>query len=146
MTRCIRQRLVGFVLATVGGLGPEDFVVATGVQYSVRELIAWTAAELSITLRFEGHGVDEIGIVAGIECDKAQPLKVGDCVVAVDPRYFRPAEVETLLGDPSKAMHKLGWGPRSRPADVRRDESHGSGRRAPPQVAEGTWSRCTGGP
>jgi GDPmannose 4,6-dehydratase len=90
---------------------PEDFVIATGVQYSVREFITWSAAELGVTLRFEGQGVDEKAIVVAISGDKAPALKVGDCVVAIDPRYFRPAEVETLLGDPSKAKAKLGWVP-----------------------------------
>jgi GDPmannose 4,6-dehydratase len=90
---------------------PEDFVIATGVQYSVRQFIAWSAAELGITLRFEGKGVDEVAIVASIEGAKAPSLKVGDVVVRVDPRYFRPTEVETLLGDPSKAKAKLGWVP-----------------------------------
>lgn len=90
---------------------PEDFVIATGKQYSVREFIQWTAAELGITLRFEGRGVDEKAHVAAIVGDKAPGLKVGDLVVAVDPRYFRPAEVETLLGDPTKAKEKLGWVP-----------------------------------
>ena len=90
---------------------PEDFVIATGVQYSVRQFIAWSAAELGITLRFEGAGVDEVAIVSAIEGNKAPSLKVGDIVVRVDPRYFRPTEVETLLGDPSKAKAKLGWVP-----------------------------------
>ncbi|MCA3253650.1 MAG: GDP-mannose 4,6-dehydratase [Pseudomonadota bacterium] len=90
---------------------PEDFVIATGVQYSVREFITWSAAELGITLRFAGQGVDEKAYVASIEGDKAPALKPGDCIVAVDPRYFRPAEVETLLGDPSKAKARLGWVP-----------------------------------
>ena len=90
---------------------PEDFVIATGVQYSVRQFIAWSAAELGITLRFEGAGVDEVAIVSSIEGSKAPALKVGDIVVRVDPRYFRPTEVETLLGDPSKAKAKLGWVP-----------------------------------
>jgi GDPmannose 4,6-dehydratase len=90
---------------------PEDFVIATGVQYSVREFITWSAAELGITLRFAGRGVDEKAYVASIEGDKAPALKPGDCIVAVDPRYFRPAEVETLLGDPSKAKARLGWVP-----------------------------------
>ncbi|WP_290653988.1 GDP-mannose 4,6-dehydratase [Idiomarina sp.] len=90
---------------------PEDFVIATGVQYSVREFITWSAKELGITLRFEGEGVDEQGIVAAVEGDDAPNVKVGDVLVKVDPRYFRPAEVETLLGDPSKAKEKLGWTP-----------------------------------
>ncbi|PRD39379.1 UNVERIFIED_CONTAM: gmd [Trichonephila clavipes] len=90
---------------------PEDFVIATGVQYSVREFITWSAKELGITLRFEGEGVDEVAIVAAIEGENAPALKVGDVIVKVDPRYFRPAEVETLLGDPTKAKQKLGWVP-----------------------------------
>ena len=90
---------------------PEDFVIATGVQYSVRQFIQWSAAELGISLRFEGKGVEEKGIVESIEGDDAPALKVGDVLVQIDPRYFRPAEVETLLGDPSKAKDKLGWIP-----------------------------------
>jgi GDPmannose 4,6-dehydratase len=90
---------------------PQDFVIATGLQYSVREFITWTAAELGITLRFEGQGVNEKGYVDAVAGDKAPALKVGDCIVAVDPRYFRPTEVETLLGDPSKAKTELGWVP-----------------------------------
>jgi GDPmannose 4,6-dehydratase len=90
---------------------PEDFVIATGVQYSVRQFIEWSAAELGITIRFEGDGLDEIGIVDAIEGNDAPFLSVGDVIVRIDPRYFRPAEVETLLGDPSKAKAKLGWEP-----------------------------------
>lgn len=90
---------------------PEDFVIATGVQYSVREFITWSAKELGITLRFQGTGVDEIAIIDRIEGDNAPAVKVGDVIVRIDPRYFRPAEVETLLGDPSKAKEKLGWVP-----------------------------------
>ncbi len=90
---------------------PDDFVIATGVQYSVRQFIEWSAQELGISLRFEGHGVEEIVIVDKIEGDKCPALKVGQIIVRVDPRYFRPTEVETLLGDPSKARRKLGWVP-----------------------------------
>ena len=90
---------------------PEDFVIATGVQYSVREFITWSAKELGVTLRFEGEGVDEVAIVEAIDGDNAPALNVGDVIVKVDPRYFRPAEVETLLGDPTKAKEKLGWVP-----------------------------------
>jgi GDPmannose 4,6-dehydratase len=89
----------------------EDFVIATGVQHSVREFIAWSAAELGVTLRFEGRGVEERGIVESVRGDKAPALKEGDTIVAIDPRYFRPAEVETLLGDPARAKAKLGWTP-----------------------------------
>lgn len=90
---------------------PEDFVIATGVQFSVREFIIRSAKQLGITLRFEGKAEQEKGIISAIEGDKAPALKVGDVVVQVDPRYYRPAEVETLLGDPSKAKAILGWVP-----------------------------------
>jgi len=89
----------------------DDFVIATGVQYSVRQFIQWSAEELGITLKFEGQGVNETATVAAIAGDKAPGLKVGDVIVKIDPRYFRPTEVETLLGDPSKAKAKLGWTP-----------------------------------
>ena len=90
---------------------PEDFVIATGEQYPVREFIAWTAAELGVELAFSGEGVDEIATVTRIEGDLAPALAVGDVVMRIDPRYFRPAEVDTLLGDPSKAKARLGWTP-----------------------------------
>jgi len=90
---------------------PEDFVIATGKQYSVREFVTWTAAELGIELRFVGEGAETRAFVAAIDGDRAPALSVGDCVVEVDPRYFRPSEVETLLGDPSSAKIKLGWEP-----------------------------------
>jgi GDPmannose 4,6-dehydratase len=90
---------------------PEDFVIATGVQYSVRQFIQWSAQELGITLRFEGQGVDEVAMVDKIEGHNAPALEVGQAIVKIDPRYFRPTEVETLLGDPSKAKAKLGWTP-----------------------------------
>ena len=89
---------------------PEDFVIATGVQYSVRDFVQTAAAEVGITVRFEGQGVDEIGVVEAVD-DKESKIAVGDVIVRVDPRYFRPTEVETLLGDPSKAHEKLGWKP-----------------------------------
>jgi GDPmannose 4,6-dehydratase len=89
----------------------EDFVIASGKQVSVREFITRSAAQLGVTLQFEGKGVDEVGTVAAITGDKAPALAVGDVVVKIDPRYFRPAEVETLLGDPRKAQEKLGWVP-----------------------------------
>ena len=90
---------------------PEDFVIATGVQYSVRQFIDWSAKELGISLKFEGEGVEEIAVITAIDGDKAPALNVGDVIVRVDPRYFRPAEVETLLGDPTNAKQKLGWSP-----------------------------------
>lgn len=90
---------------------PDDFVIATGKQYSVRQFILWAAAELGLALSFEGAGLNEIARVTAILSDKAPALEVGDIIVRVDPRYFRPAEVETLLGDPTKAKMKLGWEP-----------------------------------
>lgn len=90
---------------------PRDYVIATGVQYSVRQFIEKAAACLGLTLRFEGHGVDEVAVVAAIEGDQAPAVRVGDVIVRVDPHYFRPAEVETLLGDPSLARKELGWVP-----------------------------------
>jgi len=90
---------------------PDDFVIATGKQYSVREFITWSAAELGIALEYSGSGVDEIATVAAINGDSAPALNVGDVMMRIDRRYFRPAEVETLLGDPSKAKDVLGWVP-----------------------------------
>ncbi|MEO9635850.1 MAG: GDP-mannose 4,6-dehydratase [Parasphingorhabdus sp.] len=90
---------------------PDDFVIASGVQYSVRQFFTWSAAELGLTLEFSGTGVDEIATVTAIDGDSTPALSVGDVVMRVDPRYFRPAEVETLLGDPSKAKKELGWVP-----------------------------------
>ncbi len=90
---------------------PEDFVIATGMQYSVRQFVEFAARELGVTVRFDGVGEHEVAIVVDVEGDKAQ-CKPGDVVVKVDPRYYRPTEVETLLGDPSKAKRKLGWEPR----------------------------------
>ena len=91
---------------------PEDYVIATGVQYSVREFVQYAAAELGVTIRFEGTGVDEVGIVEKVESRETR-LMPGQVIIRVDPRYFRPTEVETLLGDPSKAHAKLGWQPRT---------------------------------
>jgi GDPmannose 4,6-dehydratase len=90
---------------------PKDYVIATGVQYSVRQFIEKSAAQLGITLRFEGQGINEYAVVVAISGDKAPSIKLGDVVVRVDPNYFRPAEVETLLGDPSLAKKDLGWIP-----------------------------------
>ena len=89
----------------------EDYVIATGVQYSVRQFIEWAAQELGVTLRFEGQGLDEVAKVETIVGNDAPALNVGDVVVRIDHRYFRPSEVETLLGDPSKAKKQLGWAP-----------------------------------
>jgi GDPmannose 4,6-dehydratase len=90
---------------------PEDFVIATGTQISVRDFVRMSAAELGIELEFSGVGIEEIATVTVIKGNNADTLNVGDIIVQVDPRYFRPAEVETLLGDPSKAKDKLGWTP-----------------------------------
>ncbi|KIF82728.1 GDP-mannose 4,6-dehydratase [Noviherbaspirillum autotrophicum] len=90
---------------------PDDFVIATGVQYSVRQFIEMTAAELGITLQWQGSGVSEQGVVAALSGNELPGVKVGDVIVKIDPRYFRPTEVETLLGDPVKAKQKLGWTP-----------------------------------
>lgn len=90
---------------------PDDFVIATGKQYSVREFITWAAAELGLTLEFSGAGVDEIATVTAVKGDDTPAVRVGDVVMRIDPRYFRPAEVETLLGNPAKAKRLLGWEP-----------------------------------
>jgi GDPmannose 4,6-dehydratase len=95
---------------------PEDFVIATGQQTSVRDFIERSAKQLGLTLRFEGKGTDEKGIVDSIDKNTADPtitLQAGDTILAIDPRYYRPAEVETLLGDPSHAKTRLGWEPRT---------------------------------
>ena len=90
---------------------PEDFVIATGQQFTVREFIIRSASQLGITLKFEGKAESEKGIVMAIDGDKAPALKVGDVVLEIDSRYYRPTEVETLLGDATKAKAKLGWVP-----------------------------------
>lgn len=97
---------------------PEDFVIATGKQYSVRDFVNAAAKELGITLSWKGEGLDEQGIVESVEnlgknnVDATEKVKPGDVIVRVDPRYFRPTEVETLLGDPTKAKEELGWVPK----------------------------------
>ncbi|MEN5365168.1 GDP-mannose 4,6-dehydratase [Stenotrophomonas sp. TWI273] len=90
---------------------PQDYVIATGVQYSVRQFIELSAKELGITLVFEGSGVNERAVVSSVDGSRAPAVRPGDVLVQVDPRYFRPAEVETLLGDPAKAKDELGWVP-----------------------------------
>jgi len=90
---------------------PDDFVIATGLQYSIRQFIEWSAQELGVTLRFEGKDANEVAIVEKIQGDKCPALQVGQIIIRIDSRYFRPTEVETLLGDPSKAKEKLGWVP-----------------------------------
>ncbi|CDF98263.1 GDP-mannose 4,6-dehydratase [Avibacterium paragallinarum] len=90
---------------------PRDFVIATGKQYSVREFILWAAQALGIALRFEGEGVNEIGIVSGVDSSLSPAVNVGDVIIKIDARYFRPTEVDTLLGDATKAKELLGWEP-----------------------------------
>ena len=90
---------------------PRDYVIATGEQYSVREFILWSAKALGISLEFQGSGLDEVGIVSAIEGDLAPKVTVGQVIVRIDQRYFRPSEVETLLGSASKAKLELGWEP-----------------------------------
>jgi GDPmannose 4,6-dehydratase len=90
---------------------PEDFVISTGVQYSVREFIKWSAEELGIEIDFMGKDQEEQGVVKSIIGDDAPNLKVGDVIVKIDPRYFRPSEVEALIGDSTNAKNKLGWVP-----------------------------------
>lgn len=96
---------------------PEDLVIATGEQHSVREFVDAAASELGITFRWKGKGVNEIGIIESVDASRlpthaSRSPAVGDTIVRVDPRYFRPAEVESLLGDASKARKKLGWSPK----------------------------------
>ena len=90
---------------------PEDFVIATGAQYAVRDFINWSAKHLGITLRWEGSGVDEVAIVDTVTGASAPAVSPGDVIVRIDQRYFRPAEVATLLGDPARAKERLGWEP-----------------------------------
>ena len=93
---------------------PDDYVIATGVQHSVRQFAQFAAAELGITLEFQGEGEDEVGVVSRVEHPEngmVTGCATGDVIIRVDPRYYRPTEVETLLGDPSKAKRKLGWAP-----------------------------------
>ncbi|HXV11235.1 MAG TPA: GDP-mannose 4,6-dehydratase [Burkholderiales bacterium] len=97
---------------------PDDFVIATGEQYSVRQFIDAAAAELGLTLSWEGEGADEVAVVAAVSGRLARSVPVGQTIVRVDPRYFRPTEVDTLLGDALKARTRLGWRPRTRFAEL----------------------------
>jgi len=90
---------------------PEDFVIATGEQHSVREFCELAFAELGIKLRWKGEGVEEVGVISEVSAQQSE-VNIGDIAVRIDPRYFRPTEVESLLGDPGKAKQKLGWEPR----------------------------------
>jgi len=100
---------------------PEDFVIATGRQYSVRQFILWAAEELGITLQFKGQGIEEQAVVEAITGEQAPALQAGQTIIKVDPKYFRPTEVETLLGDYSKARKKLGWSPKISTRDMCRE-------------------------
>jgi GDPmannose 4,6-dehydratase len=91
---------------------PEDYVIATGRQHSVRDFVELAARALGIEVAWQGEGVHERGMVASVNGDKAPGVVTGQPIVAVDPQYFRPTEVETLLGDPGKARRRLGWEPR----------------------------------
>ena len=90
---------------------PKDYVIATGVQYSVRDFVEKAAKQLGIVLEFVGEGTEEVGVVSAIRGTDASALNIGDVIIKIDPHYFRPAEVETLLGDPSQAKRDLGWIP-----------------------------------
>jgi GDPmannose 4,6-dehydratase len=90
---------------------PEDFVIATGKQHSVREFLVWAASDLGMRLEFQGSGPDEVAIATQVDRALAPSVKPGDTIMRIDPRYFRPAEVDALLGDSSKAKRKLGWEP-----------------------------------
>ena len=97
----------------------EDFVIATGQQHSVRDFVNAAAREIGLSLTWEGKGVDEVGRIAGWSSPVSKGVpEQGEIIVRVDPRYFRPTEVETLLGDPTKAHQKLGWQPKTRFEDL----------------------------
>jgi GDPmannose 4,6-dehydratase len=100
---------------------PEDYVIATGKQYSVRQFIEMAASELGLVLHFEGSGLKEVAVIDKIIGENAPSLKKGDVVMRIDPRYFRPTEVETLLGDSSKAKNQLGWEPEISITDLCRE-------------------------
>ena len=110
----------------------KDYVIATGKQYSVREFITWSANALGIDIEFRGTGLDEVCVVTGISGNLAPKISVGQEIVRIDPRYFRPAEVDTLLGDPSKAKAELGWEPEITAQDMCKEmvaEDHKAARR-----------------
>lgn len=110
----------------------RDYVIATGKQYSVREFIVWSANALGIDIEFKGSGLNEVGVVCGVSGDLAPMISVGQKIVRIDPRYFRPAEVDTLLGDPSKAKNELDWEPQISAQQMCKEmveEDHKSARR-----------------
>ena len=99
---------------------PEDFVIATGQQFSVRDFINWSFDEIGVKVAFEGEGDSEIGKIIE-NSGKSDNLKIGDVVIRIDPKYYRPTEVDSLLGDPSKAKQKLGWVPEFSARDLCRE-------------------------
>ena len=113
---------------------PEDFVISTGKQYSVRQFIMWSAKELGIELRFEGEGELEVGIIDYINDPTQTDLKVGQVIIRIDPRYFRPSEVDTLLGDSSKAQSKLKWKPKISAQEMCKEMVHEDLYRARKQI------------
>lgn len=111
---------------------PKDYVIASGEQYSVREFIIWTANALGIQIEFTGSGIEESAAVVDVTGDLAPKVRIGQEIIRIDPRYFRPAEVETLLGDPSKAKNELGWEPKITVQEMCKEmveEDHKSARR-----------------
>ena len=100
---------------------PDDYVVATGQQHTVRDFCMWAAEFLGITLEFVGDGLDEQGIAAHVTGPARNFVKTGQVILQVDPRYYRPSEVNTLLGDPSKARRKLGWSPKTSARELCRE-------------------------
>ena len=111
---------------------PRDYVIATGKQYSIRDFVSWTASALGIDVEFKGSGIDEVGVVKRLSGNLAPKVSVGQVILRIDQRYFRPAEVETLLGDPSKANSELGWQPQISAQDMCRemvDEDYKAARR-----------------
>lgn len=113
---------------------PEDYVIATGIQYSVRQFIEWSAQEIGITLQFEGSGINEQGVISKIQGPHAPALKIGDVIIKIDLSYFRPTEVETLLGDPTKAKNQLGWVPEITVQEMCREMVHHDLEQAKQQV------------
>jgi len=100
---------------------PEDFVISYGEQFSVRQFIIWSCEELGIEIEFKGDGLDEVGIVKSLKERGYKDLKIGQTIVEIDKRYFRPSEVDSLLGDATKAKEKLGWEPEISVKDMCRE-------------------------
>ena len=107
----VMQRILSNAMVNASTGRGKDFVIATGQQITVREFILLAAKELGIELEFSGEGLDEVGVVKSVDPIKSPAISVGDVVIRISPKYFRPTEVETLLGDSSKAKDLLGWEP-----------------------------------